>query len=59
VKEFLSNKGVQFEEINIAADAKARDEMVARTGVMAVPVVAAGNQYIVGFDREKLEKIFH
>lgn len=59
MKEFLSKKGVQFKEVDVAADDKARNEMMARTGMMAVPTVTAGNDYVVGFDREKLEKLFH
>jgi len=59
VKEFLSQKGVQYQEINVADDTAARNEMVSRTGKMAVPTVATGNDFVVGFDREKLEKLFH
>ncbi|WP_092475665.1 glutaredoxin domain-containing protein [Desulfotruncus arcticus] len=59
MKEFLSKKGVLFQELNVAADEKARNDMVSHTGQMAVPTVAVGNQYIVGFDREKLEKVLH
>lgn len=43
----------------MAEDAEARNEMVSRTGKMAVPTVTAGNDFVVGFDREKLEKMFH
>lgn len=43
----------------MAENSEARNEMVSRTGVMAVPTVAAGNEFVVGFDREKLEKMFH
>jgi len=59
VKEFLSQKGVPYQEINVAEDTEARNEMVSRTGKMAVPTVATGNEYVVGFDRDKLEKLFH
>lgn len=59
MKEFLSKKGVQFKEVDVAADDKARNEMMALTGMMAVPAVTVGNDYVVGFDREKLEKLFH
>ena len=50
---------MQYREINVAADAKARDEMVAGTGMMAVPTVTDGKEFVVGFDKEKLEKIIH
>jgi len=59
VKEFLSQKGVLFQELNVAANAGARQEMVSRTGMMAVPTVVVGNEYVVGFDKDKLERILH
>jgi len=59
VKDFLSQKGIQYQELDVAADEKARNEMVSRTGMMAVPTVTIGNEYVVGFDRDKLEKILH
>jgi glutaredoxin len=59
VKEFLSQKGIPFQELNVSVNAGARQEMVSRTGMMAVPTVVVGNEYVVGFDKEKLERILH
>jgi len=59
VKEFLSQKGIPFKELNVSVNAGARQEMVSRTGMMAVPTVVVGNEYVVGFDKEKLERILH
>ncbi len=33
--------------------------MVARTGMMAVPTAAVDNEFAVGFDRDKPEKLLH
>jgi glutaredoxin len=57
VKEFLSQKGVSFQEINVATDTKGREEMVSKSGKTAVPTIVVNNQVIVGFDRAKLEKL--
>lgn len=41
----------------MAKDQSARDEMVQKTGRLAVPVVTVGEQVVVGFNRGELEKI--
>lgn len=35
----------------------ARDELVARTGRMAVPVITVDDAVIVGFDRGRLQRL--
>lgn len=41
----------------MAADKNAREEMVQKTGRLAVPTIAVGNQVVVGFDRRRLEEL--
>lgn len=43
----------------MASDTKARDEMLAKSGKMAVPTIVIGNQVVVGFDRARLEQLLH
>jgi glutaredoxin 3 len=57
VKEYLSQKGVQYRELNVAADVQARSEMLQKTGKMAVPTIMVGETAVVGFDRSKLERL--
>ncbi|OPY58770.1 MAG: Glutaredoxin-3 [Pelotomaculum sp. PtaU1.Bin035] len=57
VKEFLSQKGVRFKEFNVADDERARDEMVRKTGRMAVPTIIVDGHVVVGFNRSELEKL--
>ena len=54
-KEFLSQKGVEYEEKDVQQDAQARKELMER-GIMAVPVIAVGDEFIVGFDKTRLEQ---
>ena len=56
VKEFLSQKGVEFTERNIQTDPEARKELM-KKGIMAVPVVEIDGETIVGFDRDKIEEL--
>lgn len=43
--------------MNVAEDDKARDEMIRKTGRLAVPTVLVGNQVVVGFNRSELERL--
>ena len=56
-KEFLTENKVKFENINVAEDEKARNDMVERSGQMGVPVIEIGKEMIVGFDESKIKKI--
>ncbi len=56
VKEFLSQKGVEFTERDVSQDAEALMELEA-LGVMTTPVTVIDGQVVVGFDRPKLERL--
>ncbi|HOV80043.1 MAG TPA: glutaredoxin domain-containing protein [Bacillota bacterium] len=57
MKEYLSQKGISYREKNVAEDTGAREEMVGKTGRMAVPTVTAGSRFVVGFDRKELDRL--
>jgi glutaredoxin 3 len=54
-KEFFKENGVTYREFNVASDMEKRQEMVEKSGGMAVPVITIDDEVIVGFDKEKLE----
>jgi glutaredoxin len=56
-KEFLSQKGYKFTEYDVTKDRAALDEMVKISGARSVPVIAACNDVMVGFDRTRLEQM--
>lgn len=56
-KDFLKQKGVPFQEKNVERDPLAARELQQRTGQMGVPVITAGSEVIVGFDRGRLEQL--
>jgi glutaredoxin 3 len=41
----------------VAEDASAREELRAKTGRMAVPVITVGDEIVVGFDRGRLQRL--
>lgn len=56
-KEFFKANGVQYSEVDVAADATKRQEMIDKSGQMGVPVIEIGNELIVGFDRKRLVEL--
>lgn len=56
-KRFFAEKGVSYEEFDVSRDAKARDEMLEKTGRLAVPVIQVDEEIMVGFDRDRLEHL--
>jgi glutaredoxin len=56
-KAFLSDKGIEYVEYNVASDLAKRKEMIDKTGQMGVPVIEVGNDTIVGFDEPKLREL--
>ena len=55
-KEFLKANNVHYEEANVGADEKARNEMFEKSGQFGVPVTYVNGTVIVGFDKEALKK---
>jgi|TARA_Y100000310_G_scaffold345431_1_gene464952 glutaredoxin-like YruB-family protein len=56
LKEFLNEKNIKFENIDVGEDQKAAEEMVKKSGQMGVPVAEINGKIIVGFDKEAIEK---
>ena len=56
VKEFLSQKKIGFIERNVATDESALAELQ-KLRYMTTPITVVDGQVIVGFDRDKLEKL--
>jgi glutaredoxin 3 len=57
VKDFLSQKGISFEERDVARNPSYAQELVNSTGQMGVPVTVIDGQVVVGFDRGRLEQL--
>lgn len=57
VKEYLSQKGIAYQEIDVGVDLVAREEMIRKTESTGVPTVLVGDNVVIGFDREKLDAL--
>lgn len=56
-KEYLSEKGVQYEDVNVAADHERAREMVEKSGQMGVPVIDIDNNIVVGFQPQVFDSL--
>ena len=57
VKQFLKEKNVQFEDIDVSENEEKAQEMIKRSGQMGVPVIEIEDEMIVGFDKEKIKEV--
>jgi glutaredoxin 3 len=48
---------VPYEDINVMADAQAREQLVTLTGQTSIPVIVVDDQVVQGFDKPKLKSL--
>lgn len=56
-KEFFKENNVAFEERDVAGNPEARQEMVAKSGQMGVPVIFVGSEMVIGYDKPRLSDL--
>ncbi len=54
-KEYLSHKGIEFQERDIAQDPNALADLK-KLGYMTTPVIVIAGSVIVGFDVDKIDQ---
>lgn len=59
LKEFLKEHNFEFEDINVAENVEAREEMITKSGQMGVPVIEINGEIIIGFDRKKIVQLLN
>lgn len=57
LKEYLKKNNVEFEDIDVSKDEKALDEMVKKSDQMGVPVIDIDGEFIVGFDKKRINEL--
>ena len=56
VKQLLDENGVTYKNLDVASDKAAREEMLGKTGQIAVPVVDIDGEIVVGYDEKWLKQ---
>ncbi|NLP18311.1 MAG: glutaredoxin family protein [Firmicutes bacterium] len=54
MKEFLSQQGLEYIEVDVSSDPQARKDFMAK-GYRGVPVTEIGGEVVIGFDVKRLE----
>jgi glutaredoxin 3 len=57
LKEYLSRKGIPYQDHDVNADPSAAQEAVRLTGQNAVPVIVIDGQIVVGFNEPRIEQL--
>lgn len=55
-KDYFKSKGVEYQDVDVSSDEKARDEMIQKSHQMGVPVIDIDGKIIVGFNRSEIDK---
>lgn len=55
--QYLNEKNIQFQEIDVSQNEKELEKMVAISGQMGVPVIDIDGNIVIGFDRQKVDEI--
>ena len=56
-KDFFAENKVEYTNHDVSKDLKKRQEMFDLTNQMGVPVIAIGEDVVIGFDKSKLSEL--
>ncbi|MEE9583773.1 MAG: glutaredoxin domain-containing protein [Dehalococcoidales bacterium] len=56
-KQYFTQQGITYQDINVAADREAAHEMIHKSGQMGVPVIIVDNELMVGFNQGKFDAL--
>ena len=56
-KDFLKDKKIPFEEVNVQENQEAARQMIEKSGQAGVPVIEIDGQMVIGFNVEQIKKL--
>ncbi len=56
-KEFFDKHKIEYEEVNVAEDDSAFEEMKKKSHQIGVPVIEIDNEVFVGFNRSEISRV--
>ncbi len=57
LKKYLSEKKIEFKEIDVSQNEKELERMVSISGQMGVPVIDIDGNIVIGFDKPKIDEL--
>jgi glutaredoxin len=55
-KDYFKKLGVEYQDFDVSVNEKAREELIAKSHQMGVPVIDINGAIIVGFNRPEIDK---
>lgn len=55
VKNYLKDKKIAYDYISVDEDPAAGHEIAIKTGWSSIPIIQIGEEYILGFDRPRID----
>ncbi|MEJ5229648.1 MAG: glutaredoxin domain-containing protein [Pseudothermotoga sp.] len=56
-KNYFRQLGLRFTEVDVSRSQETAEKLVKKTGQTGVPVIEIGNQIVIGFDKNKIDKL--
>lgn len=56
VKKFLEDNNISYQNLNVAEDKTALEDMVSRSGQMGVPVIDIDGELVIGYNQVQLKE---
>ena len=56
-KDYFDSKGIKYQEIGVATDMAAQQEMIKKSGQLGVPVIDIGGDIMTGFNIAKVNEL--
>ncbi len=58
-KRYFRENKIRFTDVDVSRDQKAAQDMQRKTGQTGVPVIMINNRPIIGFDKNKIDKLLN
>jgi len=55
-KSFLDANNIPYQDLDVAEDKAAREEMISKSGTMTVPVIEIDGEILLGFNEAQLKE---
>ncbi len=59
LKDYLKEKGFNYEEIDVGRDAEQAQIMIQKSGQRGVPVSDINGHIVIGFDQDKVDELLN
>lgn len=57
VKQYLTLKGKEFTEVDLTNNPEKHQELINKTGAVTVPIIQIGEEFIVGWNRQRMAEL--